>query len=388
MRVALVHDYLNEFGGAERVLLALSEIFPEAPIYTIYAKKGSVAHEHFKDKEIRESWFARLPFADKLISPLRFLVPFIWSSFDFSEYDLVVTSASWAVTKGIKKGKKTKEICYLHSPPRYLYGYDSSRDWQNRWFGGLVKLYSVVVNHFMRQYDFRQAQKVDYFVVNSKNIGKRVEKFYRRTDYKVIYPPVNLRPYHKKSLFRGLASLPASRSFLGTDSYYLTGGRLVAAKNFDLIIKACRQANVRLKVYGDGVDAEKLRKLCGNKCEMLGRVSEEEMVKLYAGAKAFIVAQRDEDFGITPIEAAAAGCPTIAYKGGGYLESVVEGNWSDAEAGTGLFFDELSEDSIAGAIKKFEKKKFNKKVLQNHAEKFSEERFMREFEGFVGSKVK
>src|SRR5690606_34801991 len=130
------HDYLNGFGGAERVLLALSELYPDAPIYTAYVTKDSAAHEHFKDKKIIESWFAKLPYSHKLISPLRFLVPLIWSSFDFSKYDLVITSASWAVTKGVIKGKKTKEICYLHTPPRYLYGYDTSRNWQQKWFSG------------------------------------------------------------------------------------------------------------------------------------------------------------------------------------------------------------------------------------------------------------
>lgn len=354
-KVALVHDYLNEFGGAERVLLALSEIYPNAPIYTIYAKKNSPAWENFKDKKIKENWFGRLPYADKLISPLRFLIPLIWRSFNFSEYDLVITSASWAITKGMINAKS--EICYLHTPPRYLYGYDTSRNWQNKWFASVVRCYALIVNHFMRQYDFKQAQKVDRFIVNSQNVGERVEKFYRRDDYKIIYPPVNTDKFQQKPNY-----------YTPADSYYLTGGRLVAAKNFDLVIKACKKAGVSLKIYGDGIDAEKLQKICGKNCEMLGRVSENELAKLYGGAKAFIVAQRDEDFGITPVEAAAAGTPTIAYRGGGYLETVVEGE-------TGMFFDELTPDSLAQAIKEFESLKFSKKALQKHAEKFSKREF-------------
>jgi len=367
-KIALVHDYLNEFGGAERVLLALSEIYPKAPIYTIYAKKDSPAYREFRDKKIVESWFARLPFADKLISPLRFLIPLIWKSFDFSQYDLVITSASWAVTKGMRNAKK--EICYLHTPPRYLYGYDTSRNWQNKWFAGLVKAYALVVNHFMRQYDFRQAQKVDKFIVNSQNVARRVEKFYRRSDYAIINPPINTKKFQQKPSYQPLAA-----------NYYLTGGRLVAAKNFDIIIKACKKAGVALKIYGDGIDAEKLQKICGKKCEMLGRVSESELSRLYKNAKAFIVAQRDEDFGITPVEAAAAGTPTIAFRGGGYLETVVEDE-------TGIFFDELTVESLIKAIKKFESMKFNKKVLQKHARKFNKESFKKQIKREIGKVLK
>lgn len=364
-KVALVHDYLNEFGGAERVLLALSELYPKAPIYTIYAKKNSPAWEHFKNKKIKQSWFAKLPFAQRLISPLRFLIPLIWRSFDFSEYDLVITSASWAVTKGMRSAKR--EICYLHTPPRYLYGFDTSRNWESKWFSGLVKAYSLVVNHFMRQYDFTQAQKVDKFIVNSKNVGRRVEKFYRRDDYKIVHPPIEIEKFKLDKEVKKT-----------NKAYFLTGGRLVAAKNFDLIIKACQKAKVSLKIFGTGVEEERLRKLAQGNCEFVGRVSEEELANLYQYAKAFIAAQKDEDFGITPVEAAAAGTPTIAYRGGGYLETVIEGK-------TGLFFDELTPDSIAKAIKKIKTVKFNKKALQNYAQKFSKDSFQRKFEKEVNS---
>jgi len=365
LKVALVHDYLNEFGGAERVLLALSEIYPKAPIYTIYAKNNSAAWEHFKNKKIVESWFSHLPYSYKLISPFRFLIPFIWGRFDFSGYDIVITSASWAVTKGIKKGEKTTEICYLHTPPRYLYGYDTSRNWQKKWFSSLVQAYALVVNHFMRQYDFKQAQKVDKFIVNSQNVGKRLEKFYRRRDYIVIHPPVNTDQFGQR---------PTNQ--LPDNHYYLTGGRMVAAKNFALIIKACQKAGVTLKLFGTGIEENNLKKLGSKNIEFLGKVNESELVNYYRNAKAFIVAQRDEDFGITPIEAAAAETPTIAYRGGGYLESVVEGK-------TGIFFDDLTVESLSDAIKRFEKLSFKKTDLTNHAKKFSEERFKKEAVQFV-----
>jgi len=274
MRIALVHDYLNEFGGAERVLLALSEIYPKAPIYTIYFKKDSPCGKEFKDKKIIQSWFSYLPFADKLISPLRFLVPLVWNSFNFSKYDLVITSASWAVTKGMKGAKK--EICYLHTPPRYLWGYDTSRDWQSLWFAGAVKIYALVVNHFMRMYDFTQAQKVTYFIANSKNVGRRIEKFYRRKDYAVVYPPIES---------------PHATSYMLHSTHYLTGGRMVRTKNFDLIIKACKKADVKLKIFGSGVEEKNLRKIASNKVEFLGRVSDDELANLYTNANAFIERQ-------------------------------------------------------------------------------------------------
>ena len=145
MKIALVHDYLKEYGGAEKVLEALHEIWPAAPIYTIFSRldQNPLLAEKFKDAKIIQSWFGRLPLADKLMSPLRFLIPLIWGSLNFRNYDLVISSASWAIAKGFARGK-TKEICYCHTPPRYLYGYETSRDWQRHWYGRLYALVAKV----------------------------------------------------------------------------------------------------------------------------------------------------------------------------------------------------------------------------------------------------
>lgn len=378
MKIALVHDYLNEFGGAERVLKVLSEMYPEAPIYTIFKVEGSNAAEEFKDKKIIESWFGKIPFCHKLISPLRFLLPAIWGSFDFSEYDLVISSAAWAVTKGFKRGKRTKEICYLHTPPRWLYGYDESRSWNNKWYGWAIKVYALVVSHFLRQYDYKRAQNVDLFIVNSKNVGKRVEKFYRRNDYKVVYPPVNVERY------KPLKDVPLK------GRYYLTGGRMTSAKNFDLIIKAFNKLKIPLKIYGGGILEEKLKSLAsentrpqkpgasatGGQVEFVGKVSDSRLVELYQSAKAFIAAQKDEDFGMTVIEAMAAGIPVIAYRGGGYEESVIEGK-------TGIFFDKLTVESLIKAVTKFEKNKWDKKLIQKHSKKFSKENFVKKIKKVI-----
>ncbi|MDO8486728.1 MAG: glycosyltransferase family 4 protein, partial [Candidatus Curtissbacteria bacterium] len=172
MKVALVHDYLGEFGGAERVLKALCEIWPKAPIYTAFYREG-VAYERFKNRKIITSWAQKVPFfTTYLHSPLRFLAPFIWNSFDFSGYDVIVSSSSWYVTKGFKKKGKAIEICYCHTPPRWLYGYATSVNFQKY---PLVKAYAAIVGHFMRLYDFKAAQKVDYFIANSEEVAGRIK---------------------------------------------------------------------------------------------------------------------------------------------------------------------------------------------------------------------
>ena len=187
MKVALVHDYLGEFGGAERVLETLAEMFPEAPIYTTFYRKGE-AYERFKSRDIRVSWAHYVPFSQQcFIAPLRFLAPLIWESFDFKDYDLVISSASWYITKGILTGPETTHISYIHTPPRYLYGFETSVNWQKYW---LLRVYARVVNHFLRQYDFTAAQRPDVLIANSENTRGRIQKFYRR-DAKVIYPRLN-----------------------------------------------------------------------------------------------------------------------------------------------------------------------------------------------------
>ncbi|MGB9911651.1 MAG: glycosyltransferase [Microgenomates group bacterium] len=359
MKIALVHDYLKEYGGAERVLKTLHEIWPEAPIYTIYYQQNSPAGKVFKGAKIIQSWFSYLPWTDKLISPLRFLIPLIWRSFDFSSYDLVISSASWAITKGFAKGK-TKEICYCHTPPRYLYGYETSKNWQKNL---LIKIYALIVNHFMRQYDFSQAQKVTWFIANSQEVQKRIKKFYRRESV-VINPPVEILNFKFE---------------ISNLKYYLAGGRLEKPKNFDLIVKAFNQLGWPLKIYGRGSQEEYLRKIAKKNVEFLGWVTEEEKWRLLAGCKAFICAATDEDFGITPLEAMAVGRPVIAFRGGGYLETVIERK-------TGEFFDKLTVEALVDVLKKFNPQKYSPSFCRRHAKKFSKEEFIKKIKNFVKSR--
>lgn len=375
MKVALVHDYIKENGGAERVLEALCEAFPQAPIYTAFYKKGSPAWEKFKDKKIIPSWVHYIPFfATKLHSPLRFLAPQIWGGFNFSQYDVVITSASWYVTKGVitnsdnqnKSSKKTIEICYCHTPPRWLYGYKTSVEWQRFW---PVRVYGILVGHFMRIYDFNAAQRVTYFIANSKEVQARIKKFYRR-DAVVIYPPVNLPVVNGKK--------NPSRD------YYFVVSRIVGGKGLELAVEAANELGVRLKIAGAPAGYytghKKLKEEASENIEFLGRVTDDELVKLYSGAKAFLALATDEDFGITPVEAMHCGTPVIAYYGGGYKETVIDGK-------TGIFFHEATVSSLVTAIKTFEKQKFDPNLCIKQAERFSKARFIKEIKDFVAEKV-
>ncbi|MGH7203207.1 MAG: glycosyltransferase [Candidatus Levyibacteriota bacterium] len=372
MKVAIVHDYIKEYGGAERVLEVLTQLYPDAPIYTAFYKKNSAAGEHFKHKKIITSWVNAIPFfATKLHSPLRFLAPYIWGSFDFSKYDVVIGSASWYVTKGFRKSQEKKtfiEICYCHTPPRWLYGYKTSVEWQRYW---PVRLYGMIIGHFMRMYDYNAAQKVDYFIANSNEVQARIKKFYRR-DSMVIYPPVSLGT-------RDLGLGARERD------YYFIVSRIVGAKGIDMAVEAARKLGFKLKIAGVSAGyytgLKDMQETAPDNVEFLGRVSDEALVKLYSGAKAFIATATDEDFGITPVEAMLCGTPVIAYHGGGYKETVIEGK-------TGIFFHESTVSSLTHAIKEFEKKKFDPKACKKQAEKFSKERFMKEMKDFVDSSLR
>jgi len=369
MKIALIHDYLNEFGGAERVLLALSEIWPDAPVYTSFYRNESQAYERFKNIKIVTSWAHNIPFfSSYLHSPLRFLAPLIWRSFDFSKFDVVISSAGWYVTKGFgtrgTNKKKPIEICYCHTPPRWLYGFKTSIEFQKYW---PVRIYAKIVGAFMRMYDFKMAQKVDYFIANSRNVAGRIDKYYRR-DSTVIYPPVEIPQISR----------------VQKRNYYLVLSRIVGGKGLDLAVKTAIKLGLKLKIAGRPagyyMEYKKLQKLTGEGVEFLGYVDDNEMAKLYAGAKAFLALSTDEDFGMTPVESMLAGTPVIAYRGGGYIESVVEGK-------TGLFFNEPTVESLSEAVRKFERMKFDPQDCIDQAKKFSKERFQTEIRRFVEERI-
>ncbi|HUD44699.1 MAG TPA: glycosyltransferase [Patescibacteria group bacterium] len=382
MRIALVHDYIKEYGGAEKVLETLHEMYPDAPVYTsVYLPQFLGPHkDRFANWDIRTSYLQNLPLKAKLISPFRLLSKSVFKSFDFSKYDVIISSATGAYIINDLDKKDAKLICYCHTPPRYLYGYATAREWKKNPF---IRSVAHVANHFLRMQDFTAAQNVDQYIANSEEVAGRIRKFYRR-DSIVVYPPVDT------GIMSPLFNIPNSKF------YYLAGGRLARPKHIDLIIKACMELGVPLKVFGKGFAGygKELRLLAtfsrhpelvsgipdqvrnDNLIEFLGEVTEEKKWELYAGAKAYIFASEDEDFGIMPVESMSAGTPVIAYKSGGVKETVV-----DKE--TGLFYDELSVESLISAIKKFEKMKFAAKICQKQAEKFSKERFVKEMKRIV-----
>ena len=368
MKIALVHDYIREYGGAERVLKTLTEIFPNAPIYTAFRVRGSTADKEFNGKKIVESFLAPILKIDNFYSPLRFLTPLIWKSFDLAKYDLVITSAGWYVTRGFKVGPKTKVICYCHTPPRWLYGYQQSIKFTKYW---PVKIYAAIVGHFIRMYDFATAQKVNYFIANSKNVAARIEKFYRRNS-RVIYPPVEVEKI-----------IEATKN-LKKEDYFLIVSRLVGAKGLEEAAGLARKLNFKLKIVGETygfVDVKRqLEKQSGGNIELLGRVSDEKLYGLYGRAKGFLALAKDEDFGMAVVEAQAAGTPVIAFNGGGFRESVVDGE-------TGLLIEDTDERTVGEAIKKLKRTKWEKEKLLDNARKFSKERFKKEIREFVESRI-
>lgn len=382
MKIALVHDYLNEFGGAERVLKVMCEMYPDAPIYTAFAVEGSTAWKEFSDRKIVESKLAPILKWKKMYSPLRFLTPWVWEGFDFSEFDVVLSSASWYITKGIVTPKKTKHICYCHTPPRYLYGYPTAIEWQRYW---PIRIYAGIVNHYLRKYDYLAAQRVDEFLVNSDNVKKRVRKFYGRSA-EIVYPPVEVEKILQSGIGKNMNDNSGEKDQSRTapyekKDYYLIVSRVVGAKGIDMAMEAARKMKFKLKIVGEPAglrwEESKLEKLKSENIEFVGRVDDVELYNLYAGAKAFFALAEDEDFGMTVVEAQAAGTPIIAYFGGGYKETVVDGK-------TGVFFNEYNLQSFIEAIKKFEKMKFDKNTLIEQAMRFSKKVFMKKIRKIVG----
>lgn len=364
MKVAIVHDYIKEYGGAERVLEALHEIYPNATVFTsVYLPSYLGPHRaRFKDWKIKTTWLQWLPFKAKLISPMRLLAPFAFRRLNFDGFDLIIVSATGSYFPNrIKKGNAI-QICYCHTPPRYLYGYATAREWKKHWW---FRLMGEVANHFLRIIDASASENVDFYIANSKEVAGRIEKFYRR-DSTVIYPPVEI---------------PNTKYKIQNTGFFLAGGRLARPKRIDLAIQACTKLGLPLKVFGKEFAGygEELRSLAGSNVEFVGEVSDSEKYNLMHNAKAFIFPAEEEDFGITPVEAMATGTPVIAYRSGGVVEAVVEGK-------TGVFFDEPTVESLAAAIKKFEQSKFDKEEIRSHAAKFSKERFKSEIKDFINSK--
>lgn len=356
MRVALVHDHLIQHGGAERVLSALQAIWPHAPTYTLYFDAKGMAAD-FGHKDIRTSFLQRMPFGKRLF---RYSLPLMASateSYDLSEFDVVISSAS-AFAKGIITHPHTIHICYCHTPTRYLWSDTASYVSELR-IPKIVKWALPPILSQLRLWDKAAAERVDLFLANSETVKARIKKYYGK-DSTVMHPPVDVERF-------AISENPKK--------YYLAGGRLVSYKRFDLVVDVFTKLGIPLKIFGSGPVEGDLRQRAGANVEFLGRVSDEERARLYADAVAFINPQ-EEDFGITVVESMAAGRPVIAYKKGGAVETVLEGV-------TGAFFTEQTAEALEECIKNFQADKFEPKAIRAHAEKFSTERFRKELLAFV-----
>jgi glycosyltransferase involved in cell wall biosynthesis len=369
MKIALVHDYLKEYGGAESVLETLSDLFSEAPVYTtLYCPKFFGPHRARLEKKwgsrIHQSFFKYIPFAPKIISPLRLLSPLAFKSFDFSGFDLIISSATGAYFPNSLNKSSAKLICYCHTPPRYLYGLPTARNLTNN---KIIRALALFVNHWLRLLDFHWAQNVNLFIANSSTTSSRIQKFYRR-DSIVINPPVEVptaSPLSKGEAAEGREGLKTRGGL------YLTGGRLARAKRYDIAIAACNKLGLPLKIFGRDFAGytDELKAMAGSTIEFVGEVSESEKWKLFSGARAYIFPSDNEDFGIVSVESQACGCPVIGFRSGGIAETVIDGQ-------TGVLFDDLTVNSCVAAIKKLEKLDIKPSVCITNAQNFSKEIFI------------
>jgi glycosyltransferase involved in cell wall biosynthesis len=349
MKIALVHDYLVQNGGAERVLKCLTEIWPDAPIYVIvYDKKRCLG---FEDKKIKTSFLQKIPGAKKYHRLFPFLMMNAIEEFNFNEYDIVLSDSS-SFAKNIITSPRTLHLCYCHTPMRYAWD-DCQYYTQEFGFPSWLKKIVPFLMNYMRVWDHSSTNGVDFFIANSKFVRGRIKKYYQRNSI-VINPPVQIDNFYltpKEKL----------------KDYFLITGRMMKYKKMDLVIEVFNEIKMPLKIIGQGVEYKNLKKIAGPTIEFLGKVSEKKLRRTYSEAQAFIFPQ-EEDFGIVAIEALASGRPVIAYKAGDIVEHIEENK-------TGIFFEKQNKESLKKAIKRFRETDFDSKYIRKTVLAFSENSF-------------
>jgi len=361
MKVALVHDYLNQMGGAERVVLAFHELFPEAPLYTsIYDPRRVDAA--FQQIDIRTSFMQRLPFVKKHHQPFLPLYPFAMERLDLRGYDLILSSSS-AFGKGVITKPGTMHICYCHTPMRWCWNYDEYVEREQ--LGKLARGVLPFLITWLRVWDQTTAMRVDHFIANSPAVADRIQKYYRR-EAVVIPPPVDASRF----LFD-----PTTQP----EDYFLVVSRFMPYKRIDLAIQACNRLQLPLVIIGSGRDQQRLQQMAGPTIRFLGRLSDAEVLHYYAHCRALIL-PGEEDFGITPLEAQASGRPVVAYSAGGALASVIDGV-------TGTFFQEQTVESLAATLAAFDETRYDPQIIRDHALEFDKPRFHRRILQFIEAKM-
>ena len=369
-KVAIIHDWLVTYAGAEKVLEQILNCYPDADIYSLVDHLSDTERGFIKNKSVTTSFIQKLPFSKAKYRNYLMLMPLAIEQFDLSQYDLVISS-SHAVAKGVLTGPDQLHICYCHSPIRYAWDLQHQYLVESNMARGLKSFFARWLLHKIRIWDGRTSNGVDYFIANSKFISRRIKKIYRRDSY-VVYPSVDterLSPINENK-----------------EEFYVTCSRMVPYKKIDLIVETFTRKfpNKKLIVIGDGPDYSKIKALAGRNIEFLGRAPFDELHQHLASARAFVFAA-EEDFGIAPLEAQSCGTPVIALGKGGALETVVG---LDSTSPTGVFFPEQSVDALARAVDEFEE---NAELMtsincRENALRFSEQLFQSEFKDFVSDK--
>ena len=371
MKVALVYDRVNKWGGAERVLLALHELFPQAPLYTsVYDKHKAPWADVF---EVKTSFLQNMPFASTNHELFAALMPLAFESFSFDDYDLVISLTSESA-KGIITKPGTVHICYCLTPTRYLWsGYDEYFKNQSS------KILSKPIVSGLRKWDLAASQRPDAFIAISKEVQKRIKKYYGR-DSELVYPPVTLD--NPKPEIRNPKQILNTKYKIQNTGYFLVVSRLskfTKYKRVDLAIEAANELKIPLKIVGEGSLKKELEQKAGPTIKFVGSVKDEELVEYYRNCKALIFPGL-EDLGLVMIEAQMFGKPVIAYSGGGAKELVINGK-------TGLFFNTQTKESLIDALQKFEKTKFDPKACMNNAEKLGMDKFKKNFLSVVNNLI-
>ena len=355
MRVAVVHDYFVQMGGAERVAEVMYNMVPSATLVTTVGVQKSMPAS-LRDLHFQASWMQRLPAIDKLYRLYFLLYPLAVASLQLEDFDLVLSSSS-GYAKGVRTSRDAIHVCYCHTPMRWVWNYSTYASRES--FGLAQRTVLPLLVNGLRRWDMGASRQPDHFIANSKSVAERIFKAYGRHT-EIIYPPIEVDRF-----------TPAANH----DDYYLILSRLIGYKRLDLAVEACTRLNRRLIVIGSGPDRKSLEAVAGPSVQFMGRLSDAEVNHYMANCRALLF-PGEEDFGMTPLEAAAAGRPTIAYGAGGALETIIEGE-------SGVFFGDQTVQSVTDAILRFEAQDWDSKKLRLHAEKFDVQTFENKFLGFL-----
>lgn len=361
MKIALVHDYLVQYGGAERVLEAFTEIFPKAPIYTmVYDKK--LMKGAFSDKKIHTSFLQKIPFIGSHHRLFPLLMPIAIEQFDLADYDIVLSDSN-SYAKGVITMPHTLHITYCHTPMRYAWD-DCHKYLREFKYSNLTKKLVPFAMNYIRLWDKISADRPDKYIANSKFVASRIKKYYNK-EAVIINPPVNTKKFFISD---------------NIEDYYLMVGRALPYKRFDIVIQAFNELKLPLKIIGKGPEMNKLKKYAKKNISFLGHLSDKEMSGYYSKCQAFVFPS-EEDFGIAPLEAMASGRPVIAFRGGGALETVVENE-------TGVFFTEQTSQSVMKAVKNFNSDRFDSEEIRRRALNFDKKMFKEKIKEFIEEEYK